>query len=456
MSSRVLKSKNSSPSDDLPPVLSEDDLLGPGDNKNKSLKKSILKPSKPKEKDVEDKDSNAASADASKNDVILTSRDGKKFTFADLAVKDHQITVLTESVSCMAKEIQKLNQTIEKLQEQVAKFQSNSSITSKDVQKIPFSKVSQSEGKKNESSADKTPFSKVPSDFAKKTVKFTDVVKRNVVNASELIINSEEIVMEIKASSWKGNDLFYFISLESGIEKWIKSSDCTSIQGMVNEFHNLNPGAPNVSDYSLVDSFKLENKKKKNIMGKIKKNQASKLKAEDIGFIANSLVQEVNKPKEFSKVAFSITNKRVFKGFTYAQKQTTLKKIIHQFGLDQKVVRISLIGDSVLELYTIKEEKELVIARMQSNGWNLVDFKPEEVPKFESKKDEKDQKSALINRLAYLYAGTYLINLREIILQGITEETKDQIISRAEEIIKKRNDIKEGRVQAKLVQKSEL
>lgn len=191
-------------------------------------------------------------------------------------------------------------------------------------------------------------------------------------------------------------------------------------------------------------------------MGKIKKNQASKLKAEDIGFIANSLVQEVNKPKEFSKVAFSITNKRVFKGFTYAQKQTTLKKIIHQFGLDQKVVRISLIGDSVLELYTIKEEKELVIARMQSNGWNLVDFKPEEVPKFESKKDEKDQKSALINRLAYLYAGTYLINLREIILQGITEETKDQIISRAEEIIKKRNDIKEGRVQAKLVQKSEL
>ena len=455
MSSRVLKSKISSPSDDLPPVLSEDDLLGPGDIKIKPLKKSILKSSKSKEKYVEDKESSGALNDASK-DYVITSRDGKKFTFDDLAAKDHQITSLTDSVSRMSKEIEKLNLTIEKLQEQVAKFQSNSSINLKGVQKIPSSKVSQPDGKKNESSADKTPFSKVPNDLAKKSVKFTDVVKRNAVKATEVIINSEETVMEIKASSWKGNELYYYIELESGIEKWIKSSDCKSIKEMVNEFHNLNPGAPNESDYSLADSIKIENKKKKNIMGKIKKNQTSKLKVDDIGFIASSLVKEVNKPKKFSKVAFGITNKRVFRGFTYTQKQATLKKIIHQFGLNQKVVRISLIGDSVLELYTISEEKDLVIARMQSNGWNLIDFKPEEIPEFNSKKDEKDQKGALINRLAYLYAGTYLINLKETILQDISEEIQQEIISRAEEIIKKRNDIKEGRVQAKLVQKSEL
>jgi hypothetical protein len=55
-------------------------------------------------------------------------------------------------------------------------------------------------------------------------------------------------------------------------------------------------------------------------MSKIKKNQTSKLQPEDIEFIARSLVQETSKPKEFSKVAFSINNKRVFKGFTYTQK----------------------------------------------------------------------------------------------------------------------------------------
>jgi hypothetical protein len=324
------------------------------------------------------------------------------------------------------------------------------------VQNIPLSKVSQPKGKKNELSAEKTPFSKVPSDLAKKTVKFTDVVKRDVVKASEVIIKSEETVMEIKASSWKGNELFYFIELESGIEKWIKSSDCKSIIEMVNEFHKQNPGAPNASDYSLVDSIKMENKKKKNIMGKIKKNQARKLDVDDIGFIANSLVQEVNKPKEFSKVAFNITNKRVFRGFSYAQKHATIKKIIHQYGLNQKVVRISLVGDSVLELYTIKEEEETVIARMKSNGWNLINFKPEELPEFSSKNDEMAQKTALINRIGFLYAGTTLINLRKILLEDISEESRAEIIKRAEEIVEKRNAIKEGRAQAKLVQKSEL
>ena len=136
--------------------------------------------------------------------------------------------------------------------------------------------------------------------------------------------------------------------------------------------------------------------------------------------------------------------------------QTTIKKIIHQFGLNQKVVRISLVGDSVLELYTLKEEKQTVIARMESNGWNLVDFKPEELPKFTSHKDENAQKTALINRVAFLYAGTTLLNLRKILLEDICEDTRNQILERAEEIFEKRNAIKEGRAQAKLVQKSEL
>ena len=451
MSFRVRNVLKSSPFEDTRPVSSEDDLLGPGDGKSKIGQKSILKTSKSKpQADKEGKDGSDTVKDAS-NDVMV-SRD----LLAQLHRKDAQIEKLSESVSCMASEIQKLNNVIVKLQEQVAHFQNSTSSTSKGVQQVPFSKVLQPEGKKNGPSAEQTPFSKVPGATAKKTVKFADVAKRNIAKAPLEIPKTEETVLEIKASSWKGSDLSYLILLESGMEKWIKYSDCTSIIGMVNEFHNSNPGAPNTSDYSLADSFKYENKKKKHIMEKIKKNQARKLQVEDIGFIASSLVKEVNKPKEFSKVAFSISNKRVFKGFTYSQKQATLKKIIHQFGLNQKVVRISLVGDSVLELYTIKEEKDLVIARMQSNGWNLINFKPEELPEFTTSKDAKEQKNALVNRLAYLYAGTQLLNLKKIILQDISEDSRMEILTRVEEIVKRRMDIKEGRAQAKLVQKSEL
>ena len=119
-------------------------------------------------------------------------------------------------------------------------------------------------------------------------------------------------------------------------------------------------------------------------------------------------------------------------------------------------MRISLVGDSILELYSIKEEENTVVSRMKSNGWNLIKFTPEELPEFSSQKDEVAQKMALINRVAFLYAGTTLVNLRKVLLQDISEATGLQILARAGEILEKRTAIKEGRAQAKLVQKSEL
>ena len=41
-------------------------------------------------------------------------------------------------------------------------------------------------------------------------------------------------------------------------------------------------------------------------------------------------------------------------------------------------------------------------------------------------------------------------------MEDISESTRNQIIKKAEEIVEKRTAIKEGRAQAKLVQKSEL
>jgi hypothetical protein len=452
MSSRVKNTKSSLPSVDALPITSEDDLLGPGDGNSKigqktSLKSTKSKPVKPEVEEVKENASNSLSRD------VIESRDEKNFLLAQLHKKDDQIEKLSESVSCMTKEIQKLNNLIIKLQEQVVKSQENTSSTSKGVHHIPFSKVLQPEGKKNGSLSEKTPLAKVPSVPAKKTVKFADVVKRDL---SKVSLPSDEVVLEIKQSCWKGTNLSYLLFFESGQEKWISSSECSSIQAMVDQFHKLNPGSPNVNDYSLQDSLKRDLKKKREIMSKIKKNQSKKLKADEIGFIANSLVKEAGKPKEFSKVSFSISNKRVFKGFTYAQKKNTLLKIIHQYGLNQKVVRISLVGDSILELYVISEEKETVTARMQSNGWTQVEFNPEDLPSFSSNKDEIAQKEALINRIAFLYAGTTLQNLKKLFIADLSESAKEGVLNRAKEIMDKRVAIKEGRAQAKLVPKSDL
>ena len=433
------------PADELPHNSSEDDLLRPGDGNSKTGQKTSLKSVKSK----------TVKSDPPKevNDASNSSDVTENFLVAQLHKKDEQIERLSESVSDLTKEIQKLNNMIAKLQEQVAKPQENASCTSKGVQNIPFSKVLQPEGKKNGSLSEATPLAKVPSVPAKKTAKFADVVKRDLVNVS---LPSDEVVLEIQQSCWKGSSLTYLLLLGSGQEKWVASSECSSIKAMVEDYHKVNPGAPNLNDYSLQDSLKTDIRKKRQIMSKIKKNQSSKLQADEIGFIATSLVKESGKPKEFSKVSFSITNKRVFKGFTYAQKKNTLVKIIHQYGLNQKVVRISLVGDSILELYTISEEKEIVIARMQSNGWNQVQFNPEDVPAFTCNKDEVAQKTALINRLAFLYAGTTLQNLKKLFIEDLSQSAKESVINRANEIFEKRIAIKEGRAQAKLVPKSDL
>jgi len=445
MSSRVKNSKNVMPADELPHNSSEDDLLRPGDGNSKTGQKTSLKSVKSK---TVKSDPPKEVIDASNSSDVT-----EKFLVAQLHKKDEQIERLSESVSSLTKEIQKLNNMIAKLQEQVAKPQENASCTSKGVQNIPFSKVLQPEGKKNGSLSEATPLAKVPSVPAKKTVKFADVVKRDLVNVS---LPSDEVVLKIQQSCWKGSSLTYLLLLGSGQEKWVASSECSSIKAMVEDYHKVNPGAPNLNDYSLQDSLKTDIRKKRQIMSKIKKNQSSKLQADEIGFIATSLVKESGKPKEFSKVSFSITNKRVFKGFTYAQKKNTLVKIIHQYGLNQKVVRISLVGDSILELYTISEEKEIVIARMQSNGWNQVQFNPEDVPAFTCNKDEVAQKTALINRLAFLYAGTTLQNLKKLFIEDLSQSAKESVINRANEIFDKRIAIKEGRAQAKLVPKSDL
>jgi hypothetical protein len=220
---------------------------------------------------------------------------------------------------------------------------------------------------------------------------------------------------------------------------------------MVDEFHKLNPGAPNLNDYSLQDSIKSDLRKKRQIMSKIKKNETRKLQADEIGFIANSLVKEAGKPKEFSKVSFSISNKRVFKGFTYAQKKNTLQKIIHQYGLNQKVVRISLVGDSILELYVIREEEEIVTARMQSNGWSQVQFNPEDLLSQATRMKLRKKQHLSINRIAFLYAGTMLQNLKKLLIDDLSESAKESVLNRANEILDKRVAIKEGRAQAKLV-----
>ena len=78
---------------------------------------------------------------------------------------------------------------------------------------------------------------------------FADLFKRDAAKAlTPETYKIEAIVVEIRSSCCKGT---YLLIFDSEVKKWINSSDCPSIQGMVNAFHKPNPGAPNTDDYCL-------------------------------------------------------------------------------------------------------------------------------------------------------------------------------------------------------------
>ena len=100
MSSRVRNVKKSIPSDDVLPVTSEDDLLGPGDGNSKIGQKSV-KTTRTTDKEVgKSKDGSGSNASDASNDVMETNDRKFIIILEQMHKKDVQIEKLSEAVSC--------------------------------------------------------------------------------------------------------------------------------------------------------------------------------------------------------------------------------------------------------------------------------------------------------------------------------------------------------------------
>jgi len=455
MSSRQkVISKKRLPSESVYSETSEDDLLGKGDGKSKKMPKKSIKESSSSlrvSEVVEDHEN-------SKNDHVTKSSDVKILIpeknenlislVAQLHKKDDQIGKLSESVSCMAKEIQKLNNVILKLQDQLTKIQENgqnANAGEKQVRKsqtstsstlnaapVPFSKVEPAKVKKTASSVQDTPFSKVLQETVKKTVKFADVAKR----ATPKKLEPQEL-LNIKNSKWVGKQVLYLVSFaDTSIpDRWLSLNEFQADR-LIEEFYSSNPGAASTSDYVEKNQWISNSKKEKNVQKKISKN--AKLSDSDIQFIAQELTTAKSAPKEFTKLHFRIANKRVLQKCSYKDKQKVILRILHSYGVAGFVVRASFIGNSILEFYVLKESEAKFKTAMKRNEWELEEnFDYYQVP-YQTEKKQEECLAALVQRLGFLRAGTKLVNLKECILIGLNEETIELILKKEEEILESR------------------
>jgi len=262
-----------------------------------------------------------------------------------------------------------------------------------------------------------------------KKVSFAEILKEEKVNPSFEI-------EEITDSKWIGNQLKYLVSLKDGRDLWLSCKEFQA-DSIIKTFHEENPGAPAPNDFEENNQWRSVVRKEKNVGKKLAAKK--ELSPQDIDFIAFGLTKAKESSKEFKKVHLRIENKRILRNCTYKQKQTIIMKVLQSYGLSGGVSRISFIGSSVLEVYLLAESEAKFKTGMLRNDWKFIDnfdyYAPtafNDTPASEEK--EKSCLNALVQRLAFLSAGTKLINLKECILAGLHEDTKAEVLKREQEI----------------------
>ena len=238
----------------------------------------------------------------------------------------------------------------------------------------------------------------------------------------------------VENSKWvinKSKKTLYYLVSRNGQESWLNINQMASWKSQISSFHQKNPFSPHPDDYKKPNP----SKKEKVIMKKIQKSNVSSLSGQELGFIAASLITDSPKPKEYVKSHFKLKNTNILRTCSYLTKRKTIKRIITLFGLGDKVQRISLIGDSILELYTVRDHKDDVVSRFRNNGWDPLNFDP---MVFDGR-SQKDVASCMVNRLAFLYLSTSSTSLRSCILKDLKPEIAERVVNKAAEINEKRN-----------------
>jgi hypothetical protein len=266
---------------------------------------------------------------------------------------------------------------------------------------------------------------------SKKKVSFAEILKEEKVKPSFEID-------KIKDSKWLGKDFKYLVSLKDGRDLWLALKEFNA-EKLVSDFHEANSDAATPEDYKLSNGWKTIKKKEMTIQKKLSNKKS--LSSQEIDFIALKLTSAPKDAKEFKRVHIQIANKQAISKCSYNQKLNIIRKVIHSYGLSASVVRISFIGSSVMEIYVEAEAERRFVSGMQSHGWEIVEnFDFYEVKSFDGKvlfptaKKRNAERRSLIQRLAYLMAGTKLLKLKECILDGLKASTQAQVLEREQEI----------------------
>ena len=135
-------------------------------------------------------------------------------------------------------------------------------------------------------------------------------------------------------------------------------------------------------------------------------------------------------PATFSKIYLKIEDNR---RFATARAKGNLRAVAYSalmaLGVGRQVVEFSFIGKSILELYVADPQVDSVLDKLKEKKLTVLeDFNIEANPNYGKSTDTQER---VVRRLAFLYKRARFHNLKECIVEGISETTKEAIINLA-------------------------
>jgi hypothetical protein len=307
--------------------------------------------------------------------------------------------------------------------------------------KVENKSLKESDPKKNDISKKAE---KKEQDKKDKSVKFNTSYAEKVsesVASSPKVTKAPEtaIITKILDSEIRKNNLCYKVELENGISDWFLHSSIKGSQPEIDEFHQKNPGAPSLPDLKLGE-WKTVRRKTQRIKNKLNKEKT--ITEEDLDFLLHNPQEQKREPLKFVRLAYKSANLRKYKEASYRQRNLLLNLMLKRLGLSALVFRSSWIGSSVVEFYISEEFEKRFKLGMERLNWEIIEeFNPETLPEFDMNAplddwEKESRKEKLIQRLGFLHANSRLTNLRECILDGLSEEIKEAVILKSDSIIR--------------------
>lgn len=148
-----------------------------------------------------------------------------------------------------------------------------------------------------------------------------------------------------------------------------------------------------------------------------------------INIAAKKSLAPRGEPVEFEKIQIQLeSTSQMRKTKNNKEKIALIWAMTRIMGIRKSVFEVSYIGNSIIEMYVVKNDKDMISTMLKIRKIRIVEVDPFENPSFKDQAPLTDKNQEIaVRRLAFLYHRANLVNLKACIIQDLKSEYVERI-----------------------------